>query len=251
VSARSDDRRVTFSSNNWPENLWAQAVKASPLPTALLDRDGRYRFINRAYLRWFGWREEDVIGFTIPEVVGRSAGDAVATYVQMALGGGSVTFEVNVPYQLRGVRRMQVQYEAVKGEAGETVGFFAFLDDITDRKDAEEAVAAALDGLGDGYMAVNADLRFTYVNSAAARFYGRPREDFIGRGLDEVFPGARRTPTGEMLASVLRTGHPARSVLPSAGRPEIRVLIEVVPLKGGGAGIVIQEVDSDAPLALV
>lgn len=227
-----------------PDNAWAQMVDGCPIPVAFLDLESRYRYVNNAYLRFFGWQLRDVIGLSTQQVIGRKAAESIAPYVQAALGGGSISFEMEIAYQRRGLRRMQAHYQAAKDNDGQVIGFFAHLQDVTDRQEAEDAVASALDGLGDGYLALNAQLRFTYVNSAAARFYGRSREEILGRELEQVFPGSANSPTGELLQTVLATRHPKRSTLPSAGKPGTEVLIEMVPLKGGGVGIVIQAHDA-------
>lgn len=229
--------------------LCAQAVEACPLPVAFLDTEARHCAANEAYLRWLGHNRSEVLGRTVSEVLGRKIADEVAPYVQVALAGGSVTFEKAIANRRRGVRRMLAQYTAATGSEGETVGFFAYLTDVTDRQEAEEAVALALDGLGDGYLAVSRDLRFTYVNSAAARFYDKARHEILGRHLESVFPGALDSAAGAVLRRVLDTRHPSRAIVPAAGSGDADILLEIVPLKGGGAGVVIQSMEAEwAPL---
>ncbi|TFZ06350.1 response regulator [Ramlibacter henchirensis] len=51
-------------------------------------------------------------------------------------------------------------------------------------------VENVLESIAEGFVAVDADWRFTYVNRAAESIYGRSREQLIGRELWEVFPEA-------------------------------------------------------------
>ena len=217
------------------------AMAASPLPTSFVDRGGVYRFVNRAYERWFGLSADDVVGKSLEEVLGPKAVAALEFYTKAALDGGTVEFESSLPYRTRGVRRMKIVYAAAREPTGEIPGFFAFLEDITVRYDAESAVATALDGMADGYFALDRQLRFTYVNSAAARLYGLPREKMLEKTLDEVFPGSSGAPTGLLAREVMRSGNPQRRELPSAGRPGQTFLFDVIPLMSGGVGVVAQD----------
>lgn len=218
------------------------ALDASPLPTTFVGPDLRYRFVNRAYERWFGLRWEDVVGATIEEVIGKAAAETVMPFAAAALQGASVQFESSLPYPNRGTRRMKIVYAGARAPEGEVAGFFAFLEDITALHDAESAVTAALDGIADGYFTVDRHMRFTFVNQAAAELYGLPAQDMVGRHIDAVFPGASRSPTGRLLDQVLDTRKPQRRELPSAGVGDRVFLWDVVPLLTGGAAVVMQKV---------
>ena len=72
-------------------------------------------------------------------------------------------------------------------EAGRFVGAFAMLVDITDRRRAEEAAARAkrevdaiLASISDGFIALDNDWRYTYVNPAAERITGRTEKAAVG-----------------------------------------------------------------------
>ncbi len=73
--------------------------------------------------------------------------------------------------------------------------FVALLQDITERKRAEEAlrqaqarIEAVLDSVADVHMLFDRDWRYLYANEAAVRAIGRPREQIIGRTLWEMYP---------------------------------------------------------------
>jgi len=218
------------------------ALAGSPLPTTFVDREGVYRFVNRAYERWFGLSWDEVVGKTMEEVLGARAAEAIAFYKTAALGGATVEFESSLPYRTRGVRRMKVVYAAARDADGMVPGFFAFLEDVTARYDAEAAVAAALDGIADGYFALDHQHRVTFINSAAARLLAKPRDQLLERPLDEAFPGAMDGEIGGVIKQVMLTGNPERKVLPSAIRVGRVFAVDVIPLMTGGAGVVLQDV---------
>lgn len=218
------------------------ALEGSPLPTTFVGADGLYRFVNRSYERWFGLRWEEAVGRGLVEVIGAEAARAVTPFFNTALAGGTVEFESLLPYKRRGPRRMRIVYAAARAPDGSVPGFFAFLEDITARRDAEMAVTAALDGIADGYMTLDAHLRFTHVNRGAEALFGRTASQMVGRHIDEVTPGSSRGAVGELIREVIDGSGPQRRELPSIAAPGRRLLVDVLPLLTGGVSIVFQDV---------
>jgi PAS domain S-box-containing protein len=217
-------------------------LDASPLPTTFVTPDLVYRFVNRSYERWFGLSWGEVVGSSLERVIGKAAARSVMPFAETALKGGTVEFESTLPYPRHGPRRMRIVYSGAVETDGRVAGFFAYLQDISSLHDSEAAVTAALDGIADGYFTVDKQMRFTFVNGAAGKLYGLPREAMVGRHIDEVFPGSSRSPTGDLLRAVLETRKPQRRTLPSAGAVGRTCLWDVVPLLTGGAAVVIQDV---------
>jgi PAS domain S-box-containing protein len=58
---------------------------------------------------------------------------------------------------------------------------------------AQEQAAAILESITDGFVAVDREWRFTYVNTEAERINGIRREDQIGKKQWELFPATRGT----------------------------------------------------------
>jgi PAS domain S-box-containing protein len=58
---------------------------------------------------------------------------------------------------------------------------------------AQEQAAAILESITDGFIALDSEWRFTYVNAQAERINGIRREDQIGKNQWELFPATRGT----------------------------------------------------------
>src|SRR5262249_2942266 len=74
----------------------------------------------------------------------------------------------------------------------------ATVRDITEQKQAEEAlkpsqeqIQTILNSITDLFFALDREWRFTEVNPRAARLFGRPREQLVGRVIWELFPQTR------------------------------------------------------------
>jgi PAS domain S-box-containing protein len=60
-------------------------------------------------------------------------------------------------------------------------------------RQAQEQAAAILESITDGFIALDPEWRFTYVNAEAERINGIRREDQIGKSQWELFPATRGT----------------------------------------------------------
>ncbi len=82
----------------------------APVYIAHCDTEGRYKFVNKGYAERLGVRQEDCLGKHIEEVVGVQAYQGFRRYVDMALAGQSVDFEIEMPYEAIGRRFMHCSY---------------------------------------------------------------------------------------------------------------------------------------------
>ena len=121
----------------------ATIADAAPALLSSLDCEQRYRFVNRAYEKWFGWRREDVIGRTTREVLGDAAAERIRPYVERALQGEEVQFEAELAYRDIGPRWVEARYVPDCDAAGRVQGLFALVVDISERKRADAALMHA------------------------------------------------------------------------------------------------------------
>src|SRR6185312_2283553 len=73
--------------------LSQRKLNALGVPIAYVDRNQRYRFVNKAFVDWLGRRENEVIGREIIEVVGRDVFQLYRAYIEAALAGERTGYE--------------------------------------------------------------------------------------------------------------------------------------------------------------
>ena len=89
--------------------------------------------------------------------------------------------------------------------------------DISDRKQLElelryhaAEVERILESIGEGFVALDGDFRYIYVNSSAERMLGRARSELMGRTPWEVFPLGAVQETRRHLEASAVSGEPGR-----------------------------------------
>lgn len=64
-------------------------------------------------------------------------------------------------------------------------------------------LTTVLEGIGQPLYVVDRDWRFVFYNSAAARYFGRPPGEMLGRRLWDAFPGDDRSERGRILCEAM------------------------------------------------
>jgi PAS domain S-box-containing protein len=98
------------------------------------DLAGRYQFVNQAYANQFGLKHEQIIGKTIPEVVGTEAYSEFKPHFDAALLGQRVEFETEIPHQGLSKQYVHTVYVPRFDSHGVVCEVFATINDITKRK---------------------------------------------------------------------------------------------------------------------
>ncbi|MDE3084862.1 MAG: response regulator, partial [Verrucomicrobiota bacterium] len=112
---------------------------------AHLDREHRYKFVNRALAERFGLEQGDIIGKQVAEVVGLAAYNLFKPHIDEALTGRRVEVEIEVPYATLGARWVHAVYEPEKTPQGEVTGTVIVITDVTARKQVEKELELARD----------------------------------------------------------------------------------------------------------
>ena len=157
----------------------------------IVDMEGRFLDANDAYCRLIGYNRDELLTMSIPDVeaVERPAETTHRIQKIMEVGGdrfetrhrckdGSIVdIEVSVNYMEVGGRQM-----------------FVFLRDITERKQAEEALRLAnaynrslIEASLDPLVTIGSDGRVTDVNVATEKVTGHSREELIGTDFMDYF----------------------------------------------------------------
>jgi PAS domain S-box-containing protein len=158
-----------------------------PGPLSYVDKNGYYRFNNKAYEDWFGVPKEQLNGRHVIDVIGAAAYDTVKPYVEKTLQGQRASFEGYIPYK-SGRRFVHVDYVPSSDDPGQVDGFYVFVHDLTQLKTAEEQFRAFVESAPDAMIVVGATGEIILANQRAELLFGYTREELLGRELEMLMP---------------------------------------------------------------
>ena len=134
------DRKLAEQEALESEEKLRSIADALPVLISYVDKDQIYRFANKAYETWFERPLSAVVGRRVDEVMSPAMYEARRPYLERALAGESVSYEVDF-VRPTGASATQVVHVPHRGPSGRTLGVYVVVNDISDRKAAERKVA--------------------------------------------------------------------------------------------------------------
>ena len=95
------------------------------------------RFSNRAYQNWFEGYSEGIEGLNLAAIFGNEIYQQIQPHVDTALAGKKVNFDLEFSSFNGGSRWVNISYIPHIQDSGQVKGFFALMNDISDRKAVE------------------------------------------------------------------------------------------------------------------
>lgn len=111
-----------------------------PVMVAYVDKDLRYRFMNKPMADWFERPRSELLGLTMHELLGDEAWKMREPLVQAAMGGERKFFASDFVHPTRGSLAVQTNYMPWAGPTGEVFGLIILVQDVTEQRAAERAL---------------------------------------------------------------------------------------------------------------
>jgi len=151
------------------------------------DRDLRYVLVNPAMERLFGMSAVDLLGKTDADLFGEDAAVHIVQTDRLVLGGRVFSEEHEKP--VRGVPKVfNVVKVPMRNESGEIIGLCGIARDVTERKQAEEALRereatlkSVLRAAHMGIGVVKGRRTIAWSNEALCRMTGYSAEELVGQ----------------------------------------------------------------------
>jgi PAS domain S-box-containing protein len=220
------------------EEIFVNLARASPLPIAIIDPDGTYRFINQSFTTLFGYdltdfhngREWFLLAFPDP------------AYRQTII----TAWKEDLKNSGIGETRNRVCLVRCKDQTAKEIIFrpvtisdgkqCIIYEDVTERKAAEHTrrlLSSIVESTGDAVIGKDVSGRIISWNKAAERLYGYLQEDIIGLHISFIIPPDRR-PEMEQILERIRRGEAVSNLETRRIRKDgtvIDVAVTVSPIK--------------------
>lgn len=210
VVLETSDRVRTEEALRQSEEQLRLMANALPVCIAYTDAKQCYRFANKTYEIWFGYRPEEIYGKTLREVIGETGYQVIKDKAERALCGERVTYEAEVPYQRGGLRSIRATLVPDTREDGRTRGYYALIEDISDRVRAERALREneekfrqLVESIREVFFIYSADYqKLVYLSPAYEEIWGRRCQDLYDNPthwLETVHPEDRASVLDEII----------------------------------------------------
>ncbi|MCH7551725.1 MAG: PAS domain S-box protein, partial [Proteobacteria bacterium] len=178
------------------------------------DTEGRYQLTNRHHNEFFGFEAGDLIGKT-SSILSKEHGDMVRELDRTIMETGEAMAAYD--YQMTDVkgrkRNLLTTKIPLRDLSNEIIGILSTSVDITDRKQAEEALReseartrAIVSNVIDGIITIDEGGMIHTVNPAAERMFGYSERDLIGKNVNFLAAEPHRSAHDRYLANYLTTG---------------------------------------------
>ncbi len=185
LALQTSEKRLKTLVDTLPDMVW------------LKDVDGRYLSCNDRFEKFFGAKEEEIIGKTDYDFVDKELADFFRENDQIAIDkGGPSKNEEEVVFADDGhLEVLETIKTPMFGVNGELVGVLGIGRDVTDRKKTEEKLQATTTRLravinNSPLMISEVDLngRYLLINNAIAEVYQLPKSAVIGKTIEQLLP---------------------------------------------------------------
>src|SRR5690349_19147418 len=111
-----------------------------PVMVAYVDKDLRYRFMNKPMADWFERPRSELLGLTMHELLGDEPWKMREPLVAAAMTGERKFFASDFVHPTRGNLAVQTNYMPWAGPTGEVFGLIILVQDVTEQRAAERAL---------------------------------------------------------------------------------------------------------------
>jgi PAS domain S-box-containing protein len=185
VSEDISDRKIAEQEIHQLSTALENAVEG----ISRLDTQGRYLTVNKAYADITGYQPEEMIGMEWPRTVHPDECEKMIAAYQEMLAVGKVEAET------RGIRKdgsifhKQLVMVTAYDEQNNFIGHYCFMKNITERKQAEDALRRyerIVSATTDAMSLVDRNYIYQVINQTYLTWYNKQYEEIVGHSVSEI-----------------------------------------------------------------
>ena len=222
-------------------------IEYAPTALAMFDRDMRYIAVSRRWLSNYGLGERDLRGQShygiFPEI-----GEAWKEAHRRGLAGEILRAEGDRFERADGsLQWVRWEIRPWRNAAGKVGGIVIFTEDITERKQAQEALRAneerlrmQMERMPIGCILFDGHGRFSQMNPAAERIFGYTAEELRSQHANVIVPEAMRPHVGDIVRRLAQGDMTAHSVNENVTKDGRAIICEWTntPLRDGAGNFI-------------
>ena len=209
------ERKRADIAHNDAEARYRLLFNSSPLPTWVYDNETlRILAVNRAAIEKYGYAKEEFLALTVRDLYDAQETEALA---EMLEAGEEAEAEAEVwKHRRKDGQALDARVTSQALRYRDRDARLVIAEDITGRRHAERAmkrlskrISNILESIRDGFITLDRQWQFAYLNSRAEQICGVRREAVVGKNLWDVFPALRHAPIYRELQRAMQKQNPA------------------------------------------
>jgi PAS domain S-box-containing protein len=190
---------LPVESSNGFEDLFHAVFDCAPSGMSVAGVDGRWLRLNDAYCRMLGYEREDLAGGSVNDVTHPDDLVEDREFIAAAIVGGCESSEREKQYVRKdgSILWVNVRAELIRDESGEPLYFVSHLQDISERRTAQEhsrdsdrMLQSVIDNSPSIISVKGRDSRYQLVNREFEAFFRVSSDRIVGRSDAEILPAS-------------------------------------------------------------
>ncbi len=173
----------------------------APVGIAEVGLDGRWIEVNRRMLAIVGYTRDELLALTFQDITHPDDLDTDVHEMRRLLAGETTGYTLDKRYVRKDGTPVWIRLTGtiVRDAAGQPTHFIAVVEDISERRAAEQArrhsealFREVVELAPSGLLMVDGDGRIVLANEAATQMFGYTREEILGQAVEALVPAAAR-----------------------------------------------------------
>ncbi|MEN6451311.1 MAG: PAS domain S-box protein [Thermoguttaceae bacterium] len=247
-----DDQKRAEAALRESEERFRGAFDEGPIGIVLVGADGRVQHCNQRFCEMLGFSEEEILNRGLAAISHPDDRETDRSLVPRLWRDEIPRYQIEKRYVRKDGQVIwgQLTVSLLRDEGGRSTSAIGIVEDLTERKRAEErarrgerTLRALIDANPESLVLLDPEGIILIANETAAHRLGRTIDEMIGQNVFALLPEDLAPQRHRRVADVIRTGKPVRFEDKRCGRYYENAIYPVIDEEGGVTAVAVLGID--------